>query len=234
MTLKRNVVLYVILSAVGAIFLTVIALFSEPGAITANDKLVVGGGFIASCVFGISLALRPGWTRGSWRVGGHSTPKDMSDVKDINWIGHHPDCENFRSHVLHFGEKALCSGCTGLALGAILGIILTVPYILLQVESSVPSDVLLSLFFGGLTLTAIGFADIAFSLGGANLHGDFNFFLVLGFLFVVVAIHQLSGSVAFGLMSILVCFLWLDTRIQLSRFRHAETCKKCSESCKAY
>lgn len=234
MTLKRNVAVYVILSAVGAVLLTIIALFSEAGDITVTDKMIVGGSFTASCVFGISLALRPGWTRGSWRGKGHITSGDAGDSKDTNWIGHHPDCDSFRSHVLHFGKRTLCSGCTGLALGAVLVIVLTIPYVLLPVRASAPSDILLSLFFVGLTLVAVGFADIAFSLGGANLHGDFNFFLVLGFFFVVVAIHQLSGSVAFGLISVLVCFLWLDTRIQLSRWRHVSTCKDCGESCKAY
>jgi hypothetical protein len=234
LTLRMNVVLYVILSAIGAVLLTIVALFSEAGDITVNDKMIVGGAFIASCVFGISLALRPGWTKGPWRVHGHITSKDSVHGKGMEWVGHHPDCDSFRSHVLSFGKRTLCSGCTGLGLGAVMGIVLTLPYILLPVRTSVPSDILLGLYFGGLALVAVGFADIAFSLGGSNLHGDFNLLLILGFLFVVVAVHQLSGSVAFGLISVLVCFLWLDTRIQLSRWRHVETCRKCSKACKAY
>lgn len=234
MNLKRNVAIYVILSAIGGVLLTVVALFSETGDITTNDKIVVGGAFIASCVFGISLAWRPGWTRCSWRNVSHADPRNQEATKGINWVGHHPDCENFRGHVIRLGNRNLCAGCTGLALGAILGIILTIPYILLPVNAQVPEEILRDLFFVGLVLVAIGFADIAFSLGGAGLHGDLSSFLVLGFFFVVVGIHQLSGSVAFGLMSILIAFLWLDTRIQLSRWRHVRTCEDCGEPCKAY
>jgi hypothetical protein len=37
-----------------------------------------------------------------------------------------------------------------------------------------------------------------------------------------------------GLVGIIICFLWLDTRIQLSRWNHLKTCRRCPKACKSF
>lgn len=218
----------------GAVFILLIAWlgFSESPSITFNDKLIVGGGFIASCLFGISLALRPGWTRRSSRVGGHAYITQKRGRSDRRMIGHHPDCENFRGHVVEFMGRTLCSGCTGLALGSIVAIFFTVAYIALQVN--VNAVILYALLTIGILLVALSLADIMFSLGKSKWHNRINIFLVIGFFLVVVGMHLLTGSAAFALIGIIISFLWLDTRIQLSSLRHRETCKTCDQPCKMF
>jgi hypothetical protein len=218
----------------GALFLMLIAWlgFSESGPITLIDKSMVGGAFIASCLFGISLALRPGWTRRSSRVGGHAYIADRRERSGRRMIGHHPDCGRFKGHVLEFRNKMLCSGCTGLASGSIAAIILTIAYIVFEIR--IGPEILYSFVLIGILLVVLSFVDIIFSLGKSRLHNGLNIFLVIGFFLVVVGIHQMTGSAAFALIGIIVSFLWLDTRIQLSSLRHREICASCSQPCKAY
>ncbi len=223
-------VVYLILSAIGAGLLILVALLSEQGDVSFQDRLIVGAAFITSALFGISLAIRPGWTRASSKPRGHLT--GGSEQESRKFVGHHPDCETYRTHVMRFGERSVCAGCFGLALGSIVGIVLMIMYVFFPGRND--TGFLFMFLAGGLVLVAFGFSDIAFNIGISQSHAWFNTFMVLGFFAVVVSVHQVSGSVALGLVAILISFLWLDTRIQLSRWRHVETCKKCSESCKAY
>jgi uncharacterized membrane protein len=146
--------------------------------------------------------------------------------------GHHPDCEEFNGHIMEFMGRTVCSGCTGLALGSIVAIIFTIAYIALQVNAD--AWVLYVSLIVGVVLVALSLTDIVLSLGKAGLHNRINIFLVIGFFLVVVSVHQLTGSAAFGLIAIIISFLWLDTRIQLSGKRHRDICKACDQSCKAY
>lgn len=234
MTPGRNVTIYLVLSVMGAVFILLIAWlgFSESGSTTLNDKLIVGGAFIASCLFGVSLALQPGWTRRSSRAGGHAYIADKREKSGRRMTGHHPDCEEFNGHVMEFMGRTVCSGCTGLALGSVVAIIFTIAYIALQVNAD--AWILYVFLIVGILLVALSLTDIILSLGKAGLHNHFNIFLVIGFFFVVVSVHQLTGSAAFGLIAIIISFLWLDTRIQLSSKRHRDICMACDQSCKAY
>ncbi len=226
------VVIYLILSAMGALFVSVIALSSEASTVEFADRIVVGGAFVASCILGVYLAIRPGWIRRSSKVGSHAVIEDGQETTNRKMVGHHPDCSGFKNHVVRIGGKELCSGCTGLATGSVTAILFAVLYVAVPMESM--RGILITLMFFGMVLVALSYLDIAFSFGNAWTHLVVNFLLVFGFYLVVISIHQLSGSIAFGLVSIIISFLWLDTRIQLSSWRHAETCKKCGEMCRIY
>jgi hypothetical protein len=234
LTPRRNVTIYLVLSLMGAVFIFLIAWLGSSGSssITFNDRLMVGGAFIASCLFGISLAQRPGWTRRSSGVGGHAYDVGRRQVSGRRMIGHHPDCEGFKGHVIEYWGKTLCSGCTGLALGSIVAIIFATAYMALRVN--VAGWILYAFLVFGIALVALSLIDIILSLGRSRLHNWINTTLVVGFFLVVVSVHQLTASVAFGLVSIIISFLWLDTRIQLSSLRHSRICKSCDQICKAY
>jgi len=226
------VAIYLILSSIGAVFVLVIALRSEASTVEFADRIVVGGAFVASCVLGISLALRPGWIRRSSKVRSHAVIEDEQEPTERKMVGHHPDCTAFKDHVVQIGGRELCSGCTGLAIGSVTGMLLAVLYVAVPMETT--QGILVALMFLGMVLIAFSYLDIAFSFGNARTHLAVNFLLVIGFYSVVISVHQLSGSIAFSLVSIIISFLWLDTRIQLSSWRHAETCKKCGEMCRIY
>jgi hypothetical protein len=234
LTPGRSAPAYLILSAIGAVFIILIAWlgYSESRSITLNDKLIVGGAFIASCLFGASLALRPGWIRRSSRARGHAYMDEKQGKYTKNMIGHHPDCSQFRSHVVQFRGRRMCAGCSGLALGSIVAIVLTIVYVALPVTAEVWE--LQVVLIVGMAFVAMGFADIILSLGISAGHNQINMYLVIGFHMVVISVHQFTGRVAFSLIAIIIAFLWLDTRIQLSSKRHKDICKACDQMCKAY
>jgi uncharacterized membrane protein len=234
LTPGRSASTYLILSVIGADFILLIAWlgYSESPSISIDEKLVVGGALIVSFLFGISLALRPGWTRRSPKVRGHAYISEENGKDTRRMIGHHPDCEEFKDHVMEFMGRKVCSGCTGLALGSIVAIFLTIAYVALQIKEE--AWVLWIILILGMGLIALSFADIILSVGESMLHNRINTFLAIGFFLVVASVHQLTGRVAFGLIAIIISFLWLDTRIQLSSKRHRDICAACDRSCKAY
>ncbi len=67
-----------------------------------------------------------------------------------------------------------------------------------------------------------------------NLHILANSLLAPGFALIVLTITQHTDSLVFGLFALLLCFLWMETRIQLSHWRHVQLCAACSEPCKNY
>ena len=131
------------------------------------------------------------------------------------------------------GDKVLCAGCLGLASGSIVSIILTIAYIAIM-----PNETIQGVFQGfivmGIALIALNFIEIAVPQRNAHMHVVFNGLLVAGFFLVVIGTYELTGRIAYGILAIILSFLWLDTRIHLSNWRHSVICRDCSEMCKVY
>jgi hypothetical protein len=232
---KKNVAIYLALSSIGAAFIILVSWLggAEPGSIGFVDKLIVAGAFVSSCLFGISLAVRPGWTGRFARRGIHgANPGNSERNTGRNRRGHHPDCEEFESHRIFTKKKTYCAGCLGLSLGSAIAILLMVLY--LVIPNNLPSYVLLMFVIIGLTIVALNYIEIAMSKRNPIGHVVSNAFLVVGFFLIIVGVFQLTGNALIGILGVIVSFLWLDARIQLSHWRHSEICNGCSETCKAY
>ncbi|MCK4265814.1 MAG: hypothetical protein KAX31_00930, partial [Thermoplasmata archaeon] len=201
----------------------------EQGNITHLDRLTVGGMFISSCLFGISLTLWPNWRRRF--VPSQKRNIARSKAAGRSRLGHHPDCTRFRDHVVMIGGGWRCAGCTGLAIGAITCIIFMVLYVWFPL--SLTTAMLHCLFWSGLSLVTLNFAE-TYKSRSRSAHILSNTFLVVGFMLVVVSVFQATADIIPGVIALTICFLWLDTRIQLSRWRHRITCKKCPKACKSY
>lgn len=98
----------------------------------------------------------------------------------------------------------------------------------------IPQAILQVLIMLGMVLIALNYIEIVIPARKAHLHLIFNVLLVISFFFIITGIFHLTGSVIYGLFGILISFLWLDTRIQLSNWHHFEVCKNCSETCKVF
>jgi hypothetical protein len=61
-----------------------------------------------------------------------------------------------------------------------------------------------------------------------------NAILPVGFVLVTVGAAESTGKVAIGLLAVLISFLWLETRIHISDWKHAEICRKCGRECRSY
>jgi hypothetical protein len=194
--------------------------------------MIAGGAFITSCLLGLSLALRPGWIKRTAGKGYHGASNSRKQSITKRRLGHHPDCSGFKEHVIHTKNKTLCAGCTGLALGSIAAILLMGFYIAIPIRLSHIQLELLALL--GIFFIALSFLEIANDKRRPITHVLTNILLVLGFLLLVVVVFEQTASIPFGILTVVISFLFMDTRIQLSSWKHSLTCKNCRSACKAY
>lgn len=197
--------------------------YSDQNIVHMSDKLVVGGAFIISCIFGIYAAVKPD------RIYPKGGDGQQSQIKII---GHHPDCEEFNNHVIKINNTILCPGCYGLALGSAISILLMSGYIVFPIE--IQQIHLYVLVILGMLLIVLNYVEIIIPARIAYFHLISNIFLVISFFLVILGILHLTGNMIYGLSAVLISYLWLDTRIQLSDWCHSQVCQNCNESCKVY
>jgi hypothetical protein len=90
------------------------------------------------------------------------------------------------------------------------------------------------IFALGLILLPFVYAEIICPKRYASTHTILNIVLVFGFFCLTISILEITGDLIYGILTIILCFLWLDTRIQLSNWNHIRMCNSCPESCKMY
>jgi hypothetical protein len=198
---------------------------------TFVDKLFVGGAFIGSGIFGISLAINPGWMKKfTKQLKKTSVTKPLKKPK-IKIKGHHPDCEKFKNHIINANSKSYCAGCLGLSIGSVISITAFIIYIITEVKYANFFQYLIIL---GLFFIGIAYIEILVTKRNAVTHVISNIFLVIGFFLVIISMLEITGNKIYALIGVTFSFLWLDTRVQLSSWQHTKICKNCNKSCKIY
>jgi len=228
---KKNVYYYLTLSIVAVFFILIITLFepSDDNLFGIYDKFFVTLLFIIICLFGISLAFYPRWYNRS-KTDKNTGRIEKQDNKAIRHRkGHHPDCDQFEKHTLKAKNKTICAGCTGLALGSAISVILICIYLFFTVNY--PVFFLLVL---GLILVFQIYLEIILSKRSTIIHTLSNVLHVVGFLLIVISIFEITGSVIYASIAILFSLLFFVTRVQLSCYNHILICKKCEKDCKMY
>jgi len=86
----------------------------------------------------------------------------------------------------------------------------------------------------GFGAVSIAYFEAAFGTRRPVLHVFANGFMIFGFLLLLVGTMEATGNGISGLLVVSFSFLWMDTRIQLSKWRHSLACEECPESCKVY
>lgn len=231
---KHEVTYYILFSIIAVFFLLVLIYFgaSNKQPIRFYDKLLIGGLFILSCLFGISLAFSPGWYKKILKPDMSNTYIKNDKIVLRKRIGHHPDCDSFKNHVIVFGEKFLCTGCLGLAIGSFISISLILIYLVFSYGNS--SYVFYFFFFFGLIIIAFNFIEIMSPVRNKYVHIFSNSLIVIGFFLIIIGIFELTGSTAYAIITLIFSFLFLITRIQLSHQRHSLICNLCIKKCKMY
>jgi uncharacterized membrane protein len=222
------------LSILGALLLLILLLIPQPEMRSTGilDRLIVGGAFVTSCILGISLALRPGWIKRTSNKEYHNTSNQKKHSNTRRRLGHHPDCKGFNEHVIHTKNKTICAGCTGLALGSIAAVLLMGFYIAIPASFSATQLQFFALL--GIFFIALSFSEIINTYRKSITHVITNILLVIGFLLLVLVVLEQTASIPFGILTVIISFLFMDTRIQLSSWKHSLTCKNCRSACKAY
>jgi len=228
---RNNVYYYLSLSIAAVFFILIITLFepSDNNLFGSYDKHFVAFLFIVICLFGISLAFYPRWYKRSKtdKKTGNSDKQGNKAIRQRR--GHHPDCDQFKKHILKIKNKTICAGCTGLALGSVIAIILMC--ICLFFKISYPVFFLLVL---GLIFVFQIYLEIILSKRNAIIHTLSNVLHVLGFLLIIISIFEITGSVIYASIAILFSLLFFVTRVQLSSYRHNLICSNCKEKCEMY
>ncbi len=233
MNQTHQVAFYLVLSSIGAMVLVGIVL--QPPVSSAlpmvPDKVGVASMFMFLCFLGISFGLRPNWLKG--KISKNKVNKtDQPQMSKRCFLGHHPDCPVFDTHRIKGAKKTWCAGCLGLLLGCLISMILMALYIVISYQQSIMLSRLL--FSSGLLLVVLAYGELILRIRSPALHTFLNILLIVGFFFVTESIVELSGNGVYGFFALIICVLWLDTRIQLSRWHHSLLCKRCEHPCKMY
>ncbi len=195
------------------------------------EKLFLGSVFVFLCVIGVSFCVRPNWFKA--RVMKKDTTRTRQDHEVRRcFIGHHPDCPVFNHHRITVGKKTWCVGCIGLLVGCLLSSGLMILYVLGL--SFVDASMYPVLFFFGILCIIFVYAELFIGRRWRLVHITLNSMLVLGFFLITISITEYTGDVIDGFFTIVLCMLWLDTRIMLSKWRHSLLCSSCPEPCKTY
>lgn len=227
----RDFTIYVFLTIAAALLLLLVSLVGPGGSdLPSNERYIVALAFIACCIFGMVVSLRPR----CHRFGKGARKSDLSrsnPSQGRRLIGHHPDCGSFDGHVIAIRGRRYCGGCLGLALGSLAAAIIMVVLIFIDWA---PQSIGLPLLIAGLGLVALALAETAHHLGPGAIHVLMNAALVIGFLLTVVGVTTATQSGGYGLIAIVLCLLWMDTRVQISDWKHARVCDDCPQGCKSY
>jgi hypothetical protein len=198
-----------------------------------NDRAFIAGFFIACCLFGMSFAFFPGWLRKYFKDDYYQLHSKKKQIKtQHHYKGHHPDCEQFKTHTLIIKKKIWCAGCLGLAIGSIFSMFLALLFVFFMINWHIATFYVF--FFLGFIIIVFTFGEIMVPVRYTFLHIILNSGFIIGFFLIAISGFEITGNILYGLLAILFSFLWLDTRIQLSHRQHSNICKTCNESCKMY
>lgn len=231
MNAEREMLGHVLLSALGAAMLLV---FSFTGSALGRvlpypEKALVGFTFIAFCVLGIVSSLK--LVRFGMRKPASRTLEDEADLERRRRVGHHPDCDRFESHVVLIGTRRMCGGCLGLALGSSIALVSMAYYLSGGIIAPAHDPWLV---LSGIVLVLLALVETAMRSRLAKVHVLANAILVIGFLLTTVGVSSATGSGAAGLFATMICLLFIDTRVRISEWKHANICQKCGRPCRSY
>ncbi|MBN1280806.1 MAG: hypothetical protein JXA00_04070 [Candidatus Thermoplasmatota archaeon] len=233
MNQKRTLILYLCLSAGAGILISLLVLFSPEHRtpLSILDSQLIGGVGIGCCVLGLSCVLYPNRLRRFLRS---SEDREVSHTQEHTRVfqGHHPNCPLFDSHRVRWNNKEWCAGCLGLGIGLMLSIGLML-FFMTQVFQVTRTMVYMWLMVGFLLILLV-YAELFRRSQQGVIHLLVNSGFIPGCTLVILSVVQLTGNLLFGLFTLLLCFLWVDTRMQLSEWQHHRLCSSCSETCKMY
>ena len=193
MKIINDMIYFVFLSIVAFILLIIISFYGylEDVNVDFYDRILILGLFYSICIFGITLAFYPRWYKKflSFKDNEINNVKVNKIKKKL--IGHHPDCDKFRNHIIRIKNKYYCAGCLGLAIGSVSSIIFGFIYLIFH-------DFFLFSYYIyiliGILFIVITYIEILFPMRNSYFHVALNTFFIIGFLLITLGILELSGN----------------------------------------
>jgi hypothetical protein len=186
--------------------------------------------FGAICIFGIMAGLSPRRCsqithfEAAERSGSYAVKRSNSEEKLTAFRGHHPTCGNFGSHVLSFGDRTFCAGCTGLVSGAIFSLAGNFLYFFVGFQVGEVGSLFFWLGFLGVLC---GLLQYKFPTSNSFMHFILNVTFVLGAFLLLIGVNSVNGSLTLDLYLLALTVYWIVTRIMLSHLEHRKKCSSC-------
>jgi hypothetical protein len=225
---------YYLFLSITAVISSVLMILIKPNIINTNiftEKLLVIGAFFTSCILGISLAIYPNW----WKKNKIHTNYNQNfkyPEKKRSFKGHHPDCNKFKNHIIFIKNKPRCTGCLGLIMGAITSILLIILYLIIPLKLSINTYYIL--FIIGIIILFLVYGELLFLKRNRFVHILLNSLLIIGFLIITLSILEITNNSIYAIITLILCFLWLNTRIIISNQQHHRICDSCIKECKSF
>ncbi|MFX1535867.1 MAG: hypothetical protein ACFFDI_16755 [Promethearchaeota archaeon] len=198
---------------------------------------IVGGIFISICLLGIVAALSP--VSCQTKKISHSTldkivnnRKISNNQPSISIRGHHPTCGHYSAHVFHIRGKIYCTGCTGLATGALVAITGSFLYFFLEFPLFNPTLI----FWGGFLGVTVGLLQHPLydflKIKKSIVRVFVNILFVIGAFLLLVGVDYFVREIIIDLYILAMIVFWILSRIFLSKLSHRKICLACGlESC---
>lgn len=171
--------------------------------------------FILICMIGTILAFYP------------SLSKGVIIRSNINYSGHHPNCQYFFSHTIKIIGKKYCAGCLGLATGGTISIILSL--FLIIKKFNIESGFIYPLL--GSFLILFGLLQYQIDSDNPFLHFFLNVGFVIGAFLTLLGTEVLLSNVFVEAYFLALTVFLILTRIILSNEEHIKICTNCGLKC---
>jgi protein-S-isoprenylcysteine O-methyltransferase Ste14 len=208
---NRELITYVVLAQLSLIL---VSLLSIRGVQNDQSLSFLRAAFFSICLIGIVAGLFPGFLSFS--------KAERRDSKDVS--GHHPSCGFFPGHVVKVMGSAVCAGCTGLVIGAVLSMLFLVvgirPFWFGREVA----------FWSGVLFVSLGLVQHFIDLGSGWVHLWLNVWFVIGAWMIFESIQRLNLSIQLYFLASTLFWIW--ARIRASQWNHVYVCNVCLSKCK--
>lgn len=218
--------------SLAGLFLLALLVYYSPSAKIVyypKEQLILLA-FVLICILGMVAAVSPSRCSDLLDINKNqrwfSKPNNYSNNKSGNkFQGHHPICENFKTHTFRLMDKKLCAGCSGLFLGALIAAIGTIIYDLYGIINGADGKVIFLLGF--LTVLTYLLQDLTLNLNHSGAKFFFNMILVLGSFLLLIGIIISQKAIFIQIFFLMLVFIWILGRIDSSQKNHATICNEC-------
>ena len=210
------------------LFLMVIMYIWAPESEIFYDfqKPIILSIFIAICLLGILAAIYPKLCKGLLEFKKIDKKSlDPEKMYIIQFKGHHPDCGKFESHTIIIQGRKYCPGCSGLLIGAILGVI----GILFYYFYGLPLIYGEISFWTGLVMVFLALMLIISLKLGKKLKIVSNLVLVTGSAMILVGLDTVKENLLIEFYFLLLVLFFILARVAASENNHEIICRNCEE-----
>jgi hypothetical protein len=220
--------LYFSFISITGLFVLILLVIYAPHSETVYylQKPIILSIFILICLVGMVAAVSPSRCVELSSSKKDQNPRDYEGANQAKFSGHHPKCENFITHTYTLRGRKYCAGCSGLFLGAIIGISGTISYYFLGLSDSY----VFIIFFAGIVMVFLSLLqNLLFNVEYNTAKFFLNLMLVVGSFFILTGTVELNSSLFIQVYFLLLVIIWILARISSSERNHTMICEDCGK-----